>query len=322
MPLRNVRRFAFVMLAIAAGCTKPAPVEKPCCEQPKIPAGVPQFTVVKDDQIGQSDSKKVTIRVVLKDKVRRDGIYPAMHVLYRHVMTRGAFEPVSFVGEFYASEAAANDGNAPLARIYRDRGDKGPKCDNDIKREFKEQVDWAFAHSTSSAEPEDANDTCHLSDKKKAVRIDEKFTHKTSYKVDEANKGVEVTYYYIAIDQGKDEYVPTLTFNSAMTYWAEFMTSMFKNSQDLKEFNFVGMWNDEPVLKTKVPREVFEAKLSSLQETIAGFAAITFQKLGMHKLDDKGAFKEQEANKTKNYNTALGFLPKGTVFVSPKLKKN
>ena len=50
------------------------------------------------------------------------------------------------------------------------------------------------------------------------------------------------------------------------------------------------------------------------------FAAITFAKLGLHKTDDKGALKEQEQQKTKTYKTALSFLPKDHVFVSPKLK--
>jgi hypothetical protein len=59
-----------------------------------------------------------------------------------------------------------------------------------------------------------------------------------------------------------------------------------------------------------------------VQETISSFAAITFAKLGLHKTNDKGANKEQEAHKTKTYMNALSFLPKDRVFVSPKLKKS
>jgi hypothetical protein len=40
----------------------------------------------------------------------------------------------------------------------------------------------------------------------------------------------------------------------------------------------------------------------------------------MHKTDDKGAKKDQEQQKSKTYKTALSFLPKEHVFVSPKLK--
>ena len=59
------------------------------------------------------------------------------------------------------------------------------------------------------AEPEDLEDTCHLDEKKKIVRVDDKFTHKPTMKVDEAKKAVEVTYPYL--ETGKDEYVETLS---------------------------------------------------------------------------------------------------------------
>ena len=44
-------------------------------------------------------------------------------------------------------------------------------------------------------------------------------------------------------------------------------------------------------------------------------------KLGLHKINDKGAIKEQEAHKSKTYLAALSFLPKDHVMISPKLKK-
>ena len=50
------------------------------------------------------------LRVALKGKTKRDALYPAMHFLYRYAMTRDTFEPVSFVGEFYASEGEAKTG--------------------------------------------------------------------------------------------------------------------------------------------------------------------------------------------------------------------
>jgi tRNA U54 and U55 pseudouridine synthase Pus10 len=78
--------------------------------------------------------------------------------------------------------------------------------------------------------------------------------------------------------------------------------------------------NDEPVMRITVTRAEYDGKLSTVQETIASFAAITFAKLGLHKTDDKGALKEQEQQKTKTYKAALSFLPKDRVFVSPKLK--
>jgi hypothetical protein len=292
----------------------------PDCDQPKIPAGVPAFQVVKDTATGPSDGQDVVIRVVLKQKTKRDKIYPALHFLYRYAMTRNTFEPRNFTGEFYNSDSDAAAGSAFAAKVWREHTDKGPKCENTIKLELPEQVEKAFAHSMNRGESEDLEDTCHLNEKKKVERFDDKFTHKPTYKVDEATKSVEVQFPYI--ETGKDEYVKSLTFNAAMTYWAEFMSTMFQKTSDLQQITYVGVLDDQPALKITVTRQEYDSKLTTVQETIASFAAITFAKLGMHKLNDKAAMKEQEAHKTKTYSTALSFLPKEHVFISPKLKKS
>ena len=101
-----------------------------------------------------------------------------------------------------------------------------------------------------------------------------------------------------------------------MTYWAEFTTTMFSKAPELKEVTYSGMLDDQPVLKITVTRQQFDEKLSTVQETIASYAAITFAKLGLHKTDDKGALKDQEQQKTKTYKTALSFLPKDQVMIS------
>jgi len=306
-------------LGIGACSTEKAAGPRACCDQPKIPAGVPAFTVVKDDVTGPSDGQAVKLRVALKQKTKRDDIYASLKFLYRYAMTRDpSFEPVSFSGEFFTSEGEAQLGTNPAAKIWRDRTDSGPKCENNIALEFPEQIDKAFAYSLNRAVPEDLNDSCHLDTKKVAARFDDKFTHKATFKVDPVRQSVEVTYPYL--DTGKDEYVKTISFNNAMTYWAEFTSTMFNKAPNLKELTYTGLLNDEPVMKVTVTRAEFDAKLSTVQETIASYAAITFAKLGLHKTDDKGALKEQEQQKTKTYKTALSFLPKDRVFISPKLK--
>jgi hypothetical protein len=317
------RSFALSLLvvtavAMLASCSTEKPAgPKACCDQPKTPPGVPGFTVIKDDQTGPSDGQTVKIRVALKQKTKRDDIYPALQFLYRYVMTRGSFEPVALEGEFFNSEGEAQVGSNPAAKIWRDHGDSGPKCENNIPLEFPEQVDKAFAYSMNRALPEDLNDSCHLDVKKKQPRFDDKFAHKPTYKIDAARQSVEVTYPYL--ETGKDEYVKTVTFNNAMTYWAEFTSTMFNKAPNLKELTYSGLLNDEPVMKITVTRPEFDAKLSTVQETIASYAAITFAKLGLHKTDDKGALKDQEQQKTKTYKAALSFLPKDHVFISPKL---
>jgi hypothetical protein len=311
---------AMLIAAAALSCSKSEPASGPttCCDQPKIPAGVPAFTVVRDEVSGPSDGQDVKIHVALKQKTKRDDIYPTLQFLYRYAMTRNTFEPTNFLGAVYATEGEAQTGGNPLAKITREHGEKGPKCDNGIKLEFTEEVQRAFDYSLNRAIPEDLADTCRLAEKKKVVRVDDKFTHKPTMKIDPAKKAVEVTYPYL--ESGKDEYVKTLSFNNAMTYWAEFATQMFSKAPELAELTYSGLLNDEPVIKITTTRQQFDSKLSTVQETIASYAAITFAKLGLHKTDDKGALKDQEQQKTRTYKAALSFLPKNQVMVSPKLK--
>jgi hypothetical protein len=307
-------------LAGIASCTKSEQSSGPttCCDQPKVPPGVPGFTVVRDEVSGPTDGQDVKLHVALKQKTKRDDIYPALQFLYRYAMTRKTFEPTTFAGAFYTTEGEAQTGGNPIAKIWREHGDKGPKCENNIKYEFSEEVERAFQYSLNRAEPENLEDPCHLEVKKKVARFDDKFTHKPTMKVDDATKSVEVSFPYL--ETGKDEYVGNLNFNSAMTYWAEFTTTMFGKSPELKKVTYIGVLNDQPVLKIGTTREQFDAKLSTVQETIASYSAITFAKLGLHKIDDKGAKKDQEQHKTTVYKAALAYLPKEQVMVSPKLK--
>lgn len=316
VPMRLVTCLGFAVSVIS--CSQKAEVTTACCDQLKFPPGIPAFTVVADDTTGPSDGQDVKIRVALRQKTSRDDIYKSMQFLYRYAMTRRSFEPITFTGQFFTTEGEAQSGANPVAKIWRERSDQGPKCENGVALEFSEQIDKAFAYSLNRAQPEDLADTCHLAEKKVQARFDEKFTHKPTFKIDAANHAAEVTYPYL--EAGKDEYVKSLTFNAAMTYWAEFTNTMFSKAPNLAELTYVGVLDDQPVLKITVTRPEFDSKLSTVQETIASYAAITFAKLGLHKTDDKGALKDQEQQKTKTYKAALSFLPKNRVFVSPKLK--
>jgi hypothetical protein len=183
-----------------------------------------------------------------------------------------------------------------------------------------EQVERAYISSTRGDQElqEDLNDSCHIAEKKKVVRYDEKFTHKTTYTLDPARAAVDISYPYV--EMGKDEYVAELRLNSALANWAEFMTSMFSKADGLREFSFNGIYKDEPVIKIRVTREQFDSILARLQEQIASHAAFTFQVIGMGKKSSEAAEKEQEKFKSKSYKAALDKLPKDQVFISPKLK--
>lgn len=310
---------ALAALLVVPSCKTEQPAAPTtCCDQPKVPPGIAAFTVVRDEVSGPSDGQDVKIHVALKQKTKRDDIYSALQFLYRYAMTRNTFEPVGFLGAFYNTEGDAQTGGNPVAKIWRDRGDKGPKCENAIGLEFPEEVQKAFLHSLNRGEVEDLNDSCHLNEKKKETHIDDKFTHKPTMKIDPARHAVEVSYPYL--ETGKDEYAKTLSFNNAMTYWAEFLTAMFLKAPELKEVTYNGILDDQAVLKITVTRQEFDQHLSNVQETIASYAAITFAKLGLHKTDDKGALKDQEQQKTKTYKAALSSLPKDHVSVSSKLK--
>jgi len=324
--MRSSHLVSLVALALAAplalaSCQNENKPSGPtaCCDQPKIPPGIPAFTVVRDEVTGPTDGQDVKLHVALKQKTKRDDIYPSLQFLYRYAMTRNTFEPTTFLGAFYATEGDAQTGANPVAKIWREHGDKGPKCENAIRLEFPEEVQKAFAHSLGRDEPEDLEDTCHLNEKKKITRVDANFKHHPTMQVDDAKKSVEVTYPYL--EAGKDEYVKSLSFNAAMTYWAEFLTGMFAKAPELQQVTYNGILDDQPVLKITTTRQEFDQHLSNVQETIASYAAITFAKIGMHKTDDKGAMKDQEQQKTKTYTAALSFLPKDRVMVSPKLTK-
>ncbi len=321
---KSATAFLTLFAAIAGVACEKKEAEGPqtCCTQPDIPPGVPKFSVVSDDVSGPSDGQKVIMRVGMLQQVKRDQLYAPMKILYAYAMKRTAFEPTNFEGRFYSSEAAAKSGGEAglLGKIVREQSDRAPKCENQMKYDFQEQVERAFIHSTRGEQElqEDLNDTCHIGEKKKQVRYDEKFAHKTVYKLDAGNQAVEISYPFL--EMGKDEFVSELKLNSAMGTWAEFMTSMFSQAQELKSMSFVGIYKEEPVIKISVSRQQFDNILSRLQETIAAHAAITFQTIGMHKTTTEKAEKEQEKFKSKTYKDALDKLPKEQVTISPKLK--
>jgi hypothetical protein len=321
MPCRS--RFAAVFpvsllamaLAVAACNTNSTPAARACCEQPEIPAGVAPFTVVVDEANGPSDGQKVILRVALGKPTKRDDIYPVLHTLYRHAMKRGPFEPIQFIADVYPSEAAAKSAGDTqlLARISRQQSQIAPVCENRVGYDFGEQVDRAFASSLGRGTEEKMEDTCRLDPAKVKPRFDDGFKHKPTFQMDQAQKAVAVTYPYL--EMGKDEYVPELKLTTALVYWIEHVTTLFRNVPDLKAVTFTGLHNDAEVLRIAVNRQQFDSQFAGLQETIAAHSAITFASLGMGKATDKGAEKEQEDFKLKTYRGALAELPKGQVTI-------
>lgn len=305
----------------AAACPASRQSEpKTCCDQPKIPGGVPSFKIVADEVSGPSDGQVVSLKAALNQPADRQQVYPVLHTLYAWAMTRGAFEPVEFRAEVFASEADAKANVKPLAIVERPRGRQGPTCDNAVPLTFPQAVERAFDASLNRAPVEDPQDTCHVETPKPAVRVDEGFAHQPKLTLDEASRSAVVEFPFL--EDGKDSYAPTLSFNKAMTYWIEFTTSMFRRAPDLKTFAFVGLHQDTPVVRIQMSKNVFESQFASLQEEIAAHAAVTFQRLGMNTTTDKAAEKEQEAFKSKTFKEALKLLPPGQVQLAKSLKSS
>ena len=317
---RAVLAATFVAGALLAGCkTDSDSAAKPCCDQPQIPAGVVPFRVVDEETSGTSDGQKVILRVALGKPAKRDEIYPILHTLYRHAMTRGPFEPIHFIADVYPSEATAKAAGDTqlLARISREQSQIAPRCENRVGYDFAEQVDRAFAASLGRAKEENLDDTCRLDTKKPPARFDEGFTHKPTYTLDAEQKAVTVTYPYL--EMGKDEYTEELKLTSALIYWIEHVTSLFKKVPDLKAVTFKGIHKDAEVLNISLSRQQFDTDFAGLQETIAAHAAVTFQAVGTGRSSDKAAEQEQETFKLKTYKEALTALPKSQVTIAPAL---
>ncbi len=319
-------KLALSQLAIGAllftnACEKKV-APKVCCEQPEIPANVPKFKIVADDVSGPGDGLKVILRAGLTQSAKRDQLYGPLKVMYAYAMKRTPLEPIHVEALLFANESDAQTGNPAraVAKVIREQKDTAPRCENNMKYDFAEQVERAYVWSTQGEQAlaEDLNDTCHIAEKKKVARYDETFTHKTTYTFDAARSSVTISYPYL--EMGKDEYVANLRTNSALATWAEFMTSMFSKVETLKEFVFNGIYKEEPVVKISVTREQFDNTLARLQEQIASHAAFTFQVIGMGKKSSEAAEKEQEKFKSTTYKAALDKLPKGQVTLASSLK--
>jgi hypothetical protein len=317
----GLARVMVTALLLGACASDKPPTPPPCCQQAEIPAGVTPFKIVADEQTGPSDGQRVILRAALLQPIKREAVYPVLHTLYRHAMKRGPFEPIHFIADVYPSEAAAAGGSDAqvIGRISREQSQIAPRCDNRVPYDFAEQVDRGFAASLGRAPEENLDDTCRLDPPKAVARVDDAFSHKPSYKVDASRQAVEVTYPYL--EMGKDEYVDSLKLTSALTYWIEFVTSLFRRVPDLKEVSYVGLHGDEPVLKIAVTRAQFERDFGGLQEDIASHSAVTFQAIGTGRSSDKAAEREQEAFKLKTYKGALALLPRAQVTIAPRLAK-
>ena len=275
---------------------------------------------MRDDQTGRSDEQKVLLRAGLTQPIKRDAVYPVLRHLYRYVTNRRALAPIEVEIDLYPDTASADGGGDAkmIARIARSTSEDGPRCDNRVPYDLTEQVERAFNLRPGDGGDEKIDDTCRLAPPKQTTRFDAQFAHKSAYKLDAANRSVEVTYPYL--EMGKDEWQKGLTFSSAVMAWTEVAARFFENVPDLRAVTFIGLLEDAPVVKIGLSRQEFDASNRGLRETIAAHRGITFQSVGLRRMNDQQAAKEEQAFRTKTYKEALAKLSRSQVSISPKLK--
>lgn len=308
------------LLALVASCPDKAgpPAPKPCCDQPEIPAGVVPFTIVADESTGLYDERIVKLKAVLSRPAARPELYPVLHALFRHAMTREVAEPRVFHAEVYDGEAAARGGGPGVASIARAQGKLAPECENRVPYTFAEATARAFGELFLRKAEEDPTDSCKLREPRDAPPIDEGFAHRPALTVDEAARAVTLTVPFLK--EGEDAWAPELKLTGALKQWIDYTTAYFRKVPDLRRLTFVGVHRDAPALRIAASKEEFETHLSGLQEDIAAYAAVTFQKLGMNAQNQAAALKEQEQFHRKTYLAALAKLPKDQVTIAKNLK--
>jgi hypothetical protein len=314
-------RLALPVLALALGAACPekkAEEAKVCCDQPKIPAGVAPFKIVGDDASGLYDERVVKIKAVLSGPAERTQIYPVLHAIYRHALTRDTNEPLEFEADVYANEAAATTGGPGVARIARPRGKLAPECENRVAYTFEQAANIAFGEIFLRKAEEEGSDTCKLNESKDQAPVDAGWKLRPAITIDGAAQTATLAYPFRK--DTEDAYLEEIKFTSAMKAWIDFATAFFHKVPDLKKLAFIGTHNDTEVLKIVLTREQFNSGFAGLQEDIAAYAAVTFQKLGMGAGSEKAVLKDRENFQTKTYKTALGSLPKDQVTIAKNLK--
>ncbi len=314
-------RLAVPVLSLALGTACPekkSEEAKICCDQPKIPADVAPFKIVGDDATGIYDERVVKIKAVLSGPTERTQLYPVLHTIYRHAMTRATNEPLAFEADLYASEAAATAGGPGVARIARPRGKLAPECENRVAYTFDRAANIAFGEIFLRKAEENGSDTCKLMESKDQAPIDAGWKLRPAIVIDGAAQTAALTYPFRK--DTEDAYQEEIKFTGAMKAWIDFATAYFHKVPDLKNLTFIGTHNDAEILKISLSREQFNNGFAGLQEDIAAYAAVTFQKLGMGAGSEKAVLKDRENFQTKTYKAALASLPKDQVTIAKNLK--
>ena len=290
------RLLASAVLLVMACDSSKAPENKFAVPPVTASPGMPPFKVVKDDV--STDKEKVNLQVALTAPAERENIEALLKDLYRQVMTRIGYEPSTVEIYVFASEDRAKAApDAWSASLIKHQSDKGPNIENKVQLTFPKAVAAALQGDT--------------------------FVGKLQPKVeiDEAKHHVTLTIPYV--EPGKDEWADHLSYNLAVTTFVDYAQRLYQNVADMDGLTYIGVWKDAPVLRITLANkgDYNTLDLYALGERIGGKQGKAFAEAQLTKKSDATIAKEKAQAEKKEYQTALGKLPKGQVTVAPALMK-
>jgi hypothetical protein len=260
-----------------------------------VSAGIPSFKVVSDEV--SVDKERVVLRLALSAAAERDAIDALLKDVYRQAMTRIGMEPSSVEIYLYASEDRARAAaDAWSASCVKHQSDKGPTFENKVPLTFPKAVVAAVRGDT--------------------------FVGKLQPKVEVDEAGHKVTLTIPYVEPGKDEWADHLSYNNAVVTFTDYAQRLYQSVPDMNGLQFVGVWKDEPVVRIQIAsKEEYSAlDLYGLGERIGGKQGRAFAEAQLTKKSDAAITKEKLAAERKEYQAALGKLPKGSVSIASSLK--
>src|SRR5262249_4722805 len=129
--------------------------------------------------------------------------------------------------------------------------------------------------------------------------------------IDEAKHHVTLTIPYV--EPGKDEWADHLSYNLAVTTFCDYAQRLYQNIADMDGMTYVGVGKDQPVLRINLASksDYNTLDLYTLGERIGGKQGKAFAEAQLTKKSDATIAKEKAQAEKKEYQQALGKLPKG-----------
>jgi hypothetical protein len=288
----------FGLFIMAVGCSGPS---EPAAQQPTGPVAETQSA--KDSPLPYKvladvvDPKGNTVEqhILIATDTKHDPVDGLLKYVYRHLMTRTETQPAGLAAFVYTDESQyKTPPRSPIASVVQKPGDIGPAFENKVPLEFWQQVDQALNHTDKG--------------------------WKLEKKIERDDKNMTLTLTQPFTETGADKWADKLSFNQAMTEFTDETKDVFEKVPELRAFNFVGTWKDQPVVKISLDRAQYQSlKLADIEETIGQLHGRAFLELSTGHGTDASVAKANAQRMAAVYKKMLGQL-KGHAWVSPTLK--